>query len=171
MKRTAPLLAALLSLSLLLAACGGSPASPTAAATPTTAAVDGYVFVVRGTTVAMNVPAAPVLEKLGAWQSYNEAPSCAYQGMDKTYTYPGFQVVTYTMDEVDYVASVLLQDDTLSTPEGLFIGASLDDMKKAYGDGFTQNLGLYTYAKGKMTLSFLYENGKLAQIEYLAKAS
>lgn len=173
MKRTAPVLALALiaALALTLAACSGTPtgsATGTPSAAPTSAA-QGYVFVAKGATIAMNAPAAPILTQLGAWTSYSEAASCAYQGLDKTYTYPSFQLVTYTQDDVEYVESLLILDDTVATPEGIFLGASLADVKAAYGSDFAQNLGLYTYTKGAMSLQFLFENDQLTQIEYVAK--
>ena len=54
---------------------------------------------------------------------------------------------------------------------GVFLGATLDDVTKAYGTAYAQNLGLYTYTSGKMTLAFLLENGKVTSIEYAASAS
>lgn len=169
----ASVLAVTFSASVTLGACGSAVADSTSSSdqssTTTLKADEGYIFVVRGATIAMNAPAAPILEQLGAWQSYNEAPSCAYQGMDKIYTYPGLQLTTYTVDDVDYVLSVLLRDDSLVTPEGIYVGSSLEEVRKAYGDRSTQNLTQYTYASGRMTLSFLFESDKLVQIEYLAK--
>ena len=42
--------------------------------------------------------------------SYFEAPSCAFDGIDKTYTYAGFELLTYPKDDKDYVSSVVLKD-------------------------------------------------------------
>ncbi len=174
MKRTL-LLAALLAaaLALPLSACGAAPTGPSATGAPTAtpAAAAGYAFVVKGTTIAMHAEAAPILAKLGDPKEYFEAPSCAFQGTEKSYVYSGFKVTTYELDGKDHIASVLVLDDSIATPEGVFLGATLDDVTKAYGTAYAQNLGLYTYTSGKMTLAFLLENGKVTSIEYAASAS
>jgi hypothetical protein len=175
MKRTtllAPVVA--VALALLLSACGASPTGPAATGNPTatpTASNDGYTFVVKGATIAMHAEVAPILAKLGDPKEYFEAPSCAFQGIEKTYAYAGFKLTTYELDGVDHVASVLILDDSVATPEGVFMGATLDEVTKAYGGQYAQNLGLYTYTSGKMTLAFLLENGKVTSIEYAAKAT
>lgn len=63
----------------------------------------------------MNEKAAPILEKLGEPMEYFEAESCAFEGLDKIYTYSGFELHTYEMKGTDYVASVMFLDDSVST--------------------------------------------------------
>ena len=171
------ILTLLIALTLLLAACSASPtASPTGAGsgtpTATPAAADqGFVFTVKGTTIAMHAEAAPIIAALGATKDYFEAESCAFQGMEKSYVYSGFKVTTYELDKVDHIASILILDDSVATPEGVFMNATLEDVVKAYGDKYEQNLGLYKYTSAKMTLSFLLEDGHVTSIEYVALAS
>ncbi len=174
MKRTLILLFAL---TLLLAGCSASPtAVPTSSGNPTaTPAVadQGFVFTVKGTTIAMHAEAAPVLAALGTPKEYFEAESCAFQGMERSYVFSGFKVTTYELDKVDHIASVLILDDSVATPEGVFMNATLADVVKAYGDQYEQNLGLYKYASAsaKMNLSFLLEDDHVTSIEYVALAS
>ena len=54
---------------------------------------------------------------LGEPMHYFEAPSCAFEGMDKIYSYSGFEFTTYTKDNVDYIASIVFLDDTVTTRE------------------------------------------------------
>jgi len=179
MKRTSRLRPALLAtalfaaFALLLTACSASPTSPAATGNPTaTPAADaGYAFVVKGATIAMHTEAAPILAKLGEPKEYFEAPSCAFQGTERSYVFSGFKVTTYELDGKDHIASVLVLDDSVATPEGVFLGATLEEVTKAYGSGYAQNLGLYTYASGRMSLAFLVEDGKVTSIEYAASAS
>lgn len=159
MKKIFGFAAALIALMFVLTACG----SDDSASGSETGA--GYEFKANGVTVAMNAKAADLVDKLGEYE-YFEAPSCAFQGLDKTYTYAGFELVTYEIDKVDHVLSVSLRDDSLTTPEGVTIGSSLEDMKKAYGEGFTQEGNSYKYTKGKSILSFIVENGAVTSIEY-----
>lgn len=130
----------------------------------------GYIFENKGIIIAMHAKVAPILESLGKSTGYFEAESCAFQGMEKTYTYGGFELHTYESDKVDYVASVILLDDSVSTKEGIFINSNLDDVLKAYGDKYTKKLSSYTYELDKSKLSFLIENDKVTSIEYTAVA-
>jgi hypothetical protein len=130
----------------------------------------GYVFETKGITIAMNAKIAPILKSLGESKSYFEAESCAFQGMEKTYTYSGFELHTYELDKVDYVASVIFLDDSVSTKEGISLNADVKDVVKAYGDKYTEKSGSYTYQLDKSKISFLFENNKVTSIEYMAIA-
>lgn len=173
-------LAVLLAAAMLMAGCGSSSAETTAAATSAAAeaqtiaaageqqaaASDGYVFTVDGTTIAMNAEAAPILEKLGKEKNYFESASCAFEGLDKEYTYNGFVLKTYPLNDVDYVASITLQDDTVATPEGIAIGSELADVTAVYGDSSSDTK--CEYVKGDSQLLILLENGVVTSIQYVA---
>jgi hypothetical protein len=131
---------------------------------------NGYVFVSNGVNIQMLAQADSVLSELGDENSYFEAESCAYQGMDKIYTYNGFELGTNEIDKKDYVTSVLFIDDSVSTPEGVTLFMTKEDMIKAYGDQYSEELGLYTYTEGKSKLSFLIKNNEITSIEYTAVA-
>lgn len=129
---------------------------------------DGYVFEYNGTAIAMNKKAAPILGGLGEHKDYFEAESCAFEGLDKIYTYGGFELHTYEIDGVDYVASVIFLDDSVSTKEGIYLYSDSDDVLSKYGDNYTKTLGLYTYELDKSKISFLIEDDKVVSIEYSA---
>lgn len=126
----------------------------------------GYTFEYNGTVIVMNGKAAPILEDLGEAQDYFEAESCAFEGLDKIYTYSGFELHTYEIDGVDHVVAVVLLDDSVATKEGLYLYSNLDDALSIYGDKYTKNLGLYTYELDKSKISFLIENDEVVSIEY-----
>lgn len=129
---------------------------------------EGFAFAYNGVTIPMNVEAAPILDKLGEPMEYFEAASCAFQGLDKIFYYSGFEVSTYPNDGVDFISAVDLVDDSVSTPEGISIGSSLEDIKAAYGENYTEESGLYTFVKGETKLTILVENNAAAAITYLA---
>src|SRR5690554_1502967 len=87
---------------------------------------DNFVFEYNGISIAIDDEAEAILEELGEPMEYFEAPSCAYQGLDKTYYYNGFEITTYTQDDTDYIANVVLVDDSVTTKEGIHIGSSID---------------------------------------------
>lgn len=129
---------------------------------------EGYVFENKDTIIAMNAEVAPILNSLGDAMDLFEAESCAFQGMERVYTYSGFELHTYEMDGIDYVSAIIFLDDSVSTKEGIYLYSSLEDVLEAYGEDYTQNLGLYVYEKGKSKLSFLIEDDEVVSIEYMA---
>ncbi len=183
MKKTALALSA--ALLLTLCACGGEaqtapePTAPVqandasaapsqSAGAPSAAEGSKYTFAVNGCKLPMNAEFGPFREYLGEPDSYFEAESCAFDGLDKTFDYPGFELVTYPVDGVDYISNIYFLDSTVATPEGITIGSTLEDMIAAYGEDPTEDLGLYQYTDGDTQLSFLVEDGEVRSVEYLA---
>lgn len=147
---------------------GGTQSTPQSGSqsTPQSSGPEAYVFQSGNTSIAIDDDMAGVLAALGEPQSYFEAASCAFDGLDKTYTYPGFIISTRPDGEHDFINSILLTDDSVTTPEGLYIGSSLEDVTAVYGEGETTDT-LFTYTKGNTTMNFLIQDGKIISIEYL----
>lgn len=128
----------------------------------------GYWMAVKGTNVVMNAEMAPVVEALGEPDSYFESDSCAFQGKDKVYTYGSVKITTYPLEEVDYVYTVELMDDTVTTTEGVYVGASKDDVIAAYGEAATTSDTALIYEKDDSRLTFILEGGSVKNIVYMA---
>lgn len=176
-------MALIISLSvMLLSGCGGNddgrsdatgkPASNATAlpggATTAPSQDDGYVFKKGNVTVVMNAKAADIIAALGEPSNYYESPSCAFEGMDKTYSYPGFDVTTYTESGVDYISGVVFWDDSVETPEGLYIGASAADVQRIYGADAAGKTNVQL-EKGSSYLLILLKDDLVSSIQYLAK--
>lgn len=129
-----------------------------------------YVYSLKGTDVQINAEMAPLLDKLGEEDSYFESNSCAFQGLDKVYTYGSVVISTYPIDEVDYVYSIELKDDTVETPEGVYIGASVTDVEKAYGTPDNQTDIAYIYVQGESQLNIMFEDDMVTSIVYVSTA-
>lgn len=175
--------ALLLALLFTLTACGGSGGSPSLqapddaaptegtdapAAAPSPAAGSKYVPTYRDCPLPMNADFAPLLDFLGEPDSYFEAASCAFDGLDKTYTYAGVEIITYPDGERDYISSVRILDSSVSTPEGITIGAAQDEVAAAYGEDFQELGKQYVYEDGDAQLSVLFEDGTAISVEYTA---
>jgi len=180
MKKT--LLLTALSLALLLTACGEKETQATASARPTPSAAasadpvettqttpesGGFVFQTGEHTVKVNDDMAGVLAALGEPQSYFEAASCAFDGLDKTYTYPGFVITTQPNGEQDIINSIVLTDDSVTTPEGLYIGCTAQEVVDVYGSGGEETGTMLSYVKGETALNFILKDGAVISIEYL----
>lgn len=134
---------------------------------PGTAEPEAYVFVTaKGTVVSVNEDMAELLATDGDYLSYFEAESCAFNGLDKTYTYAGFVISTRPEGEKDYINSILLTDDSVTTPEGVYIGSTRAAVTAAYGEGDAVGAGL-SYTKGDCVLSFIFDGDTVISIEYL----
>lgn len=160
MKRIISLILALAAL-LCLTACGGGDAGET-----TPAAAEGYKFTYNGTEIAMKADAAPILAKLGEPKSYTEETSCAFTGLDKTYYFGGFYMTTYPDGDKDYVYSVWFADDSVTTQEGVYIGATQAEVEKAYGADSFNGSNAYVLTKGESTLSIMLTDGTVSGIRY-----
>ncbi|MBE6539225.1 MAG: hypothetical protein E7674_00605 [Ruminococcaceae bacterium] len=129
-----------------------------------------YVFNVASKnnyTVKLDMNMKEVLEALGEPLSYFEAASCAFDGLDKTYTYAGFQILTRPDGDKDYINSIILTDDSVTTPEGVYIGVTEADVTAEYGTPAQKTDTLLSYTDGGTALNFILKNGTVISIEYI----
>ena len=167
-----------------LTACGGDPAEsasnsgsdPTGSAQLSTPAPEqttevsgsGYSFAAgNGAVIIVNENMTDALAALGEPQSYFEAESCAFDGLDKTYTYPGFIITTRPDGDQDFINSIRLTDDSVTTREGAYIGYTADQVKAVYGDPQDELETALYYTDAYTMLSFILEDGVVISIEYL----
>ena len=141
----------------------------TAATGASEAAGDGWVFKKGDVTISMNAPAAPVLEKLGEAKNSYEAPSCAFDGMDTVYSYAGFDLLTYSAGGAEAkVSGVVIRDDSVETPEGLFIGSDRAAVENTYGK-MDDGANSLRVTKGNCELLIILTDGSVSSIQYIAK--
>ena len=161
-----------LTMVLTMAACGGETAPETTAPVsggeqaPITPDASSWKYTVRGVDVMMNAEAAPVLEALGEAVSYTEEASCAFEGLDKTYYYGGFYLQTYPLGDADYIYSLWLVDDSSTTPEGIYIGASQAEVEAAYGADAFNGSNAYILTGTTSTLTIILADGVVSSIQY-----
>lgn len=128
----------------------------------------GYTFVYQDVTIGINAPAAPVVESLGSPVSYFEAASCAFEGLDKMYTYNSVEIDTYPDEKGnDRISNIILKDDMVETPEGVSLFETKADMIAAYGENYKEENGLIVYEKDDMRLCFILSGDEIISIEYM----
>ena len=168
MKKIFALVLALM-LVMSLAACGGESAPETtapAAKAPMAPDASSWKYTVRGVDILMHAEAAPILEALGEPVSYTEEASCAFTGLDKTYNYGGFFLNTYPIGEKDYIYGVCLMDDSSTTPEGIYIGATQAEVEAAYGAEGFNGTNAYILKSTTTTLTIILDDGLVSSIQY-----
>lgn len=131
-----------------------------------TATGTGYVFKSGDATVVIDAEAAPILEALGEASSYYESPSCAFGDLDKMYTYPGFELDTYSLNNTDYISAVIFFDDSVTTAEGVCIGDAASKVKEVYGEATSETSTMLSYEKDQTKLCFIIQDGVVISIEY-----
>ena len=152
---------------------GNNPTGSVESSTPApeqTAEVSGFGFSFaagNGAVVIVNENMADALAALGEPQSYFEAESCAIEGLDKFYTYPGFVITTRPDGDQDFINSIRLTDDSVTTREGAYIGYTADQVKATYGETEDDLESVLNYTNAYTMLSFILENGIVISIEYL----
>ena len=134
--------------------------------------VNGFLFKTGETTVAVDEVMSTVLAALGDKYQYNESASCAFNGLDKMYSYDHFEIDSYPVsDTEDRVQAICLMDDLVSTMEGLRIGDSRARVEELYGTD-CEVLGTECiYSKGGMKLKIMIENDVVTFITYLSCAA
>jgi hypothetical protein len=135
---------------------------------------EGFIFKFKNQDLRVNTDMNTYLPSLGSAgtdYSYFEAASCAGLGMSKTYTFGSGSVVINTNPNgnVDVISSIALFDDTMQTPEGVYIGSTKDEVIKVYGTPTEDADTTITFEKNDTCLVFvLNDEGKVNNIIYNA---
>jgi len=125
----------------LLAGCGGNEQTQTGGDKVSEAgsfSAEDIALKINGKTYRCGEDVKPLLKELGDGYSYSEAISCAYDGLDKTYSYDNFDVYTYPDGDIDRVSEITAYSDDVSTTKGLKVGDPVERMEELYGKGYSE---------------------------------
>jgi len=130
-----------------------------------------FSFRLGDVIIEMDESISHVIERIGEPIDVFEAPSCAFEGMDRIYVYPGgVQLYTYEKGGSDHIHTIAIVDDTdisIRTIEGgVRMGSSLQDVLEAYGTDFELDSGMYTFTRGLTVLEFLVVDDIVELITY-----
>ena len=129
---------------------------------------DEFLLMHNGNEIRLHQNVEPVLNSLGSELNYFEAESCAFEGMDKIYTYSNLEISTAPIGDEDIISLIVLLDDTLTTSEGLYIGAGEDEVISAYGDDYQVQGDAFIYTRNDTQLMFIFDDQTVVSIEYIA---
>lgn len=139
-----------------------------------TSKLKGYVFEADGqngkVSITTEIEMNDILKQLGDPDNYFEAESCAFKGLDKTYTYSHYEIQTYPEGKKDLISCILFKDDMIKTAEGLSIGMTKDQMEEAYGTDYEQKGAMYVYKKDSSFLGFIIQDNIISSIQYFSDA-
>ena len=117
------------------------------------------------TVIALDAPAAPVLEALGAPFGYGEQRGTSRKGVEKTYRFSGLDVRTYQGKDGERILDLTITDSGLETPQGISVGDTAAQVRSCFGENAIQgNTCTIQTASEKMVL--LLEHNLVASIQY-----
>lgn len=160
---------ALLILTLLFAltACGSSDPAPEK--DPEPAKDESFAFAWNGNDIRPGDVGTDMAAVAGTEQSYFESPSCAFAGIDKTYTFAGFVIDTTPSEDGkdDIIKAIRLTNDSVTTKENVYIGCTAEQVTKVYGESIGVSDACLRFVKGTVELQFIIKEGKVISIEYI----
>ena len=133
------------------------------------ATTDGYVFTYKGYDIVMGSEAQQYIDAFGEPDDEFEAASCAGQGMDRIYSYPGFFLYTREENGVSIVDAVQIKD-SITDYNGAHVGDKIEDVKAIFGEPADDWGYGFSYASGNTELRFFCEDGAtIDEIEVILK--
>ncbi len=139
---------------------------------------DMFSLTIENVTIKGNTHVKQYLDKLGDDYEYSESISCAYDGLDKIYTYDNFSIYTYPDGDKDYVLEVEVLGGNYATHKGIKIGSSREDVIKAYGEKYLEDGALLYYNKTNNAadttepmLYFVMDNDKVISFGIVGKSA
>ncbi len=120
-------------------------------------------FEANGVRFGIFDESADVLSKLPAYRDTFTGESCAFDSADVYYYYSGFQIMTNEIDGTSRVTAITVADDTVKTPQGLYIGMSEAEAGEAFPELSEADWNL---VDGTAQLSVAIVDGAVASIVY-----
>jgi len=133
-------------------------------------------FKINGKSFLLDSDVTVLLKELGDNYELNEAPSCVYEGKDKTFVYEGIEIYTYPLNDKDMIDEILLTDRTYKTNREIAVGDTKNDLIKAYGEEFIDEGGIIKYSlkpddHGSPCLYFQLTDDKIVAISYYSASN
>ena len=144
----------------------------TEAAAQTDEIAGGYAFEANGVTLLPDMDIDTVLDQLGDANSVFESESCARQGTAYLYNYGDYEIETYPDGDVNRIYYISLLTDMVSTPEGVDLSMTKDDVIAKLGEPTetTDNALIYQKDGSDSKLKFIFEDDEtMVSIEYDSK--
>jgi hypothetical protein len=107
------------------------------------------VFTVDGKPLRLDDDISVATALFGAPTGFEEVESCAYDGMDKFFTYRGGDILVSTLPiNGDLICAVDVFTDAVKTGNSITVGSSLEQIETAYGKDYTLDGGVLIYWAG-----------------------
>jgi len=125
-----------------------------------------FIFLLNSVPIHMDQDMEELLPQLGEPLGIFEAPSCAFDGIDRIFGFPGVDILTYPIGDRDLIHTINFRDDSVTTTKGIYLGSSWADVLEAYGSDYSQDVNMFQFTRGQTTLSFFLDGDMVIGIIY-----
>ena len=130
-----------------------------------------YYVTYKGTKIELDKKADSIISALGTPKKTDSLGSCGPFGSQIKYTYDDLTIFTLKNDNGETIDQITFTNDIAETKKGICIGASSDDVVKAYGTPSEKTDSLIIYKKDcegyDLYLKFGVENGEVDEINFI----
>lgn len=121
----------------------------------------------RGQKITMGAQAEEIITALGECQSEDYIGDCGGLGAQIKYSYPSVYVyVLESKDEGKIIDEISFRDDGITTPEGVYIGMSVNEAKQKLGVPTVESDAKLEYEVGEYVILLTVSDGKINKIDY-----
>lgn len=113
----------------------------------------------RGAVLKPELDINTVLSALGTPDSQLSAPSCNYDGDDKTFTYGDMTIYTYPAGDADKILEIEVSGSSVTANRGGTVGMTQDEITAIYGTSYTTEGSTIRYTAQGGYLYFYIEGG------------
>ena len=138
------------------------PDEPEPPSTDDPAILDAFFFKMGDVLIHMDENIDIVIEQIGEPLGRFEAESCAFEGIDIIFSYPGIQIYTYPAGDNNFIHTIGFFDDSVRTAEGgIHLGSNIQAVIDVYGNDYGYETGMYRYTRGLTVLEFLVDDNEM----------
>ena len=133
------------------------------------AAANNFVFKYNRVDIVVNTKMEDIEGKFDpkSYKKKDQVSCIGAAGKDWIYTFNGgsFSIVTVPAGKDYSIYQIILSDDSISTPEGVCVGNTPEQVKAAYGEPVADKSDerAYIYEKGSSTLMIVFEEDDATQ--------
>ena len=130
-----------------------------------------FSFAWNGTEFSVGDDAESVLGDLGKANKVYQQNSVVAQGKYTVYSYDDFELSIFPDGIGNVISDIYIPaGSSASTPEGLKIRSTKEDMVRIYGSNFSKSGDVCRYTRGDSCLLVYLKGDKVDRIEYQLKA-
>ncbi len=135
------------------------------------AADKGLYVEYKGVKIVMGADADAIIEALGEPTEVREIGDCGGLGAQLKYSYSSVDVyVLEHKTDGNIIDTVTFRDDLVATPEGVYIGKTVESAKELLGEPDEQGDKSLQYKRDGFVLLIGIEDGKVTEIDYITPA-
>ena len=125
-----------------------------------------FYLTLGGVNIQLGTNINEIKSAIGEPLAEFKMPSCAFDGTDIVYRFPGIQVHTIPIGDANFVHTIALTDDTVSTSRGIMLGSGFEELIGVYGYDYSREYGMYTFTRKHTSISFFISDDIVVAITY-----